>query len=116
MRFRNLMLSQIDASMNTATTFTSRRTPLSVDAVRAASDLLLAARERERAGDIPEAIERYENAITQAEKSSDYTVVTEALRRLAVVRHQRGERDIARQLCQRSLDVARSTKNDLLAG
>lgn len=84
--------------------------------VRMASDLLLTARERERAGSIAEAIESYENAITQAEKGAEYTVLAEALRRLAVVRHQRGERDTARELCERSFGVARSTGNNLLSG
>ena len=85
-------------------------------AVRRASDLLASARERERVGCIPEAIEQYEAAISLAETNAEGTVLAEALRRLAVVRHQRDERGEARALCNRSFDVANVMGNPLLAG
>src|SRR6185436_5311068 len=85
-------------------------------AARPAADLLLTARERERAGCIAEAIEQYESAIKQAEQNRERAVLAEALRRRAGVRHQRGERDLAKQLCNRSYNVASEIANHLLAG
>ena len=85
-------------------------------AARPVADLVLSAREQERAGCIPEAIERYEAAIAQAEREGERTILAEALRRLAAVRHQREERERARELCQRSHDVACAIGNELLAG
>src|SRR5439155_365905 len=73
------------------------------------------ARERERAGCIPEAIECYESAIAVAEQGEEQTVLAEALRRLAVLRHHGNESARARELCRRSLTVARSIGNDVLA-
>jgi putative nucleotidyltransferase with HDIG domain len=84
-------------------------------AARRAADLLHEARGRERAGCLPEAIDRYESAIAAAEASVERTVLAEALRRLAVVRHHRNESALARELCHRSYDVARAVGNDLLA-
>ncbi|HET7790388.1 MAG TPA: HD domain-containing phosphohydrolase [Gemmatimonadales bacterium] len=80
-----------------------------------AADVLHEARARERAGCIPEAIERYDAAIVEAERGGDRTVLAEALRRLAVIRHHRDDGTGARGLCQRSFDVARAIGNDLLA-
>jgi putative nucleotidyltransferase with HDIG domain len=85
-------------------------------AVRRASDLVLSARERERAGCIPEAIERYDAAVAQAEVDGEHAVLAEALRRLAAVRYQRGERELARALCNRSYEVAREINDHHLAG
>jgi len=82
---------------------------------RPATDLLHEARTRERAGCIPEAIGCYEAAITAADRGGDRGVLSEALRRLAVVRHHRNESEVARALCDRSLSVAREVGNDLLA-
>ena len=82
---------------------------------RRSADLLYEARSRERAGCLPEAIEGYEAAITTAEVTGDRTVLAEALRRLAVVRHHRNESVLARALCRRSYDEARLIGNDLLA-
>ena len=73
------------------------------------------ARERERAGCLPEAIERYDAAIATADRLGDHTVLAEALRRLAVVRHHRGEADEARELCLRSYGVALHIADDVLA-
>jgi len=78
-------------------------------------DALDEARSRERAGCIPEAVERYEAAIAAAEQRGEHTVLAEALRRLAVMQHHRSESERARALCQRSLDVAQQIGNDLLA-
>ncbi len=81
----------------------------------AAADLVREARERERAGSIPEAIACYEAAIAAAERAGKRAVLAEALRRLAVVRHHRNESVVARALCTRSYAVAREVGNDLLA-
>ncbi len=81
-----------------------------------AADALHDARARERAGCIPEAIKCYESAITAAERSGELTVLAEALRRLAVIQHRRGESVRARELCNRSYGVARAISDDLLAG
>ena len=81
----------------------------------AAADLLREARHRERAGEVAEAIARYQKAIATAEASGEPPVLSEALRRLAVLRHQRNECDRARELCQRSLTVALATGGGLPA-
>src|SRR5207249_698508 len=80
-----------------------------------AADSLHAARERERAGCIPEAIERYESAIAAAQRAGEHALWAEALRRLAVLRHHRSEPARARELCRRSYDAARQIGDDVLA-
>jgi putative nucleotidyltransferase with HDIG domain len=82
---------------------------------RPAADLLHEARARERAACIPEAIACYEAAIATADRGGDRLILSEALRRLAVVRHHRNESAVARALCDRSFAVAREAGNDLLA-
>src|SRR5205814_10733365 len=82
---------------------------------RQAADFLHEARERERAACLPEAIVCYQAAVTAAERGSEPTVLAEALRRLAVVQRHRSEAATARDLCQRSYEVARQAGNDLLA-
>src|SRR5881296_140984 len=82
---------------------------------RRAADFLHEARERERAACLPEAIVCYQAAVTAAERGGEPTVLAEALRRLAVVRRHRSEAATARDLCQRSYEVARQAGNDLLA-
>jgi len=72
-------------------------------------------RARERAGGLLEAIERYEAAIVEAERVGDDRVLAEALRRLAVVRHRRGESTAARALCHRSREVGVRGGDTLLA-
>src|SRR6059036_1872840 len=84
--------------------------------VRPAADLLHEARARERAARVPEAIASYEAAIAAAEFAEEQAVLAEALRRLAVVRHRRGESTEARELCRRSHAAARRAGNDVLAG
>ena len=90
-------------------------TPAPVGGTRRGAELLHEARERERAGCIPEAIECYESAITVAEHGDEQTILAEALRRLAVLRHHRNESERARELCRRSYTVARLIGNELLA-
>jgi putative nucleotidyltransferase with HDIG domain len=85
------------------------------DATRLGGDWLHEARGRERAGCIPEAIEFYECAIEAAERAGEAAILSEALRRLAIVRHHRDESAQARELCRRSHDVARQIGNDTLA-
>jgi putative nucleotidyltransferase with HDIG domain len=99
------------AALTTAVRQTGRPAP-----ARCAADLLHEARARERAASIPEAIACYEAAIAAAEPAGPQAVLTEALRRLAVVRHLRGESADARALCRRSHAVARRAGNDELAG
>src|SRR5712691_3577718 len=84
--------------------------------VRSAADLLHGARARERAACIPEAAALYEAAIAAAEPAGEHAALAEALRRLAVLRHRRGESAEARELCRRSQAVARRAGNSVLAG
>src|SRR5438552_4466156 len=87
--------------------------PLGV--VRLAADLVHEGRSRERAGCFPEAIGFYQSAVELAEKKGEPPVLAEALRRLAVLRHKRGESAGALELCRRSYQVARQIPNNLLA-
>ncbi len=100
----------------TATLTTAPRQTGSLAPVRSAADLLQEARAREQAACIPEAIARYEGAIAAAERTGEPGVLAEALRRLAVVRYQRGESAAVRELCRRSHAVARDSGEHVLAG
>jgi putative nucleotidyltransferase with HDIG domain len=82
---------------------------------RRGSELLQQARGRERAGCIPEAIACYESAITEAERGGETSVLAEALRRLAVLRHRQDETDRARELCRKSYEVAGRNGHGVLA-
>ena len=82
---------------------------------RRAGDLLARAREHERAGCVTDAMAEYESAIDAAERAGDRTVLAEALRRLAVMHHHRGDGERARTLCARSYDVAAEAGHDILA-
>ena len=84
-------------------------------APRRGTDWLHEARGRERAGCIPEAVECYESAITAAQQGGERTVLAEALRRLAVLRHHGGDSERARELCETSYEVAQQIGNELLA-
>src|SRR3989442_10072078 len=84
--------------------------------IRRAADLLHEARARERTGCMPEAVAAYEAAIAAAALAGEYPVLAEALRRLAVVRHHRGESAEARELCRRSHAAARPARKNLPAG
>src|SRR2546425_8985509 len=83
--------------------------------LRRGADLLHEARQQERAGCIPEAIARFGSAIAAAEQAGEHTVLAEALRRLAILRHHGNESGQARALCRRSYEVARQIGNELLA-
>jgi putative nucleotidyltransferase with HDIG domain len=102
--------------MTPASLLRHRPSPRAIGAVPLACDLVARAREHERAGCIPEAIEHYEAAITKAEEEGHHTLLAEALRRLAIVLYQRDERDAARDLCNRSFAVALDIGNTILAG
>jgi putative nucleotidyltransferase with HDIG domain len=82
----------------------------------AAATLLQQAREQELAGSLGEAMNGYEAAIAEAEASGEVKLRSEAQRRLAVVRHRRGERDAAITLCEQSLAVATDIGDTVLAG
>ncbi|HLQ22465.1 MAG TPA: HD domain-containing phosphohydrolase [Gemmatimonadales bacterium] len=81
-----------------------------------AATLLQQAREHELAGSLADAIAQYEATIADAEANGEVRLLAEALRRLAVVRHRRGEREAASVLCQRSLAVATESADAVLAG
>jgi putative nucleotidyltransferase with HDIG domain len=83
--------------------------------VGTAADLLHEARAKERAACIPEAINLYEGAISAAERNNERPVLAEALRRLAIVLHHRNESARAREFCSRSLQVASTLGNHILA-
>src|SRR5690348_11191470 len=82
---------------------------------RSAAETLAAARQRERTGCVAEAIDGYEAAIAEAERAGDGAVLAEALRRLAILRRHRDEPAWARELCQRSYEVASQIGDDVLA-
>jgi len=84
-------------------------------AARAAADLLIDARALERAVCMAGAAESYEAAIALADATGERAVLSEALRRLAIIRHRRGESADARELCRRSHAVARDAGADVLA-
>jgi putative nucleotidyltransferase with HDIG domain len=73
------------------------------------------ARDRERAGRMSDAIACYESAIAVAESRGEDAVLAQALRRLGIARHQRGEQARARDICRRSYEVARRMGSDQLA-
>ncbi len=81
-----------------------------------AATLLQQAREQELAGSLADAIAQYVAAIEGAESGGEVRLLAEALRRLAVVRHRRGEREAASALCERSLAVANDAADPVLAG
>jgi len=82
---------------------------------RSAAELLQDAREQERGGRFAQAMVCYEAAIATAEGGGELAVLAEALRRLAILRQQRDESTQARELCDRSYDVARAIGDDGLA-
>lgn len=70
-----------------------------------AADHLAEARVDERAGRIEAAIAGYGAAVAVGERGGERVVLAEALRRLAVIYHQRNEPERARALCQRSYET-----------
>jgi len=89
--------------------------PQSAVVVRSAAALLAAASQHERKVEIPQSIECLESAVTEAERYGEAALLAEALRRLAVLRHNRDERELALALAQRSYQVAKAAELDLLA-
>jgi putative nucleotidyltransferase with HDIG domain len=96
----------------TGTQAPSRQNPRS-NAVQAA-DHLHTARRHERAGCVLEAMDAYRSAITEAARTNAWAVEAEALRRLAVLHHNRGESDHAALSCVRSLEIAQDNADDAL--
>ncbi len=70
----------------------------------------------ERAGSVGEAVEAYRSVIAQAEHLADRRTQAEALRRLSVQHHHRGERDVALKLSEQSYAIATEIGDDVLAG
>lgn len=80
-----------------------------------AAEHLAEARTHERSGRLDEALAAYGTAVVVAEQTGEMTVLAEALRRWGVVCHHRDEPDQAKQLCEKSLEIARGLGDDLLA-
>jgi len=80
-----------------------------------ASHLLLEARREEESGSITAAVHHYDAAIAAASDDQELAVLAEALRRLAVVLHQRDETGRAWELCRQSYQVACELGSDVLA-
>jgi putative nucleotidyltransferase with HDIG domain len=89
--------------------------PTHLAAVRRAADLLHDARAQEKEGHLSEAIDSYDRAIALAQQRGELEVLSEALRRLAVLRHQRDASPEARALCRRSFEVATGIADHRLA-
>ena len=70
----------------------------------------------EHTGSVADALEAYRAAIAEGERLLDRRTQAEALRRLAVQNHHRGERQTARELCERSYAIATEIGDDVLAG
>lgn len=71
-----------------------------------AGELLREARAHERGGCVAEAMQCYMAAIEAAEHDADREILAESLRRLGIVHHQRNEQKLARELCNRSREIA----------
>lgn len=82
---------------------------------RHAAEILAAARDHERNGRLADSIREYQSAIDAAEREDAGSVLSDALRRLAVIRHHRNEAAAARDLCRKSYTVAISLHQDILA-
>src|SRR5260221_728468 len=84
-------------------------------AARHAADLLIEARALERAVCMAGAAASYEAAIAAADATGEHAVLSEGLRRLAIIRHHRGESAQALEMCRRSYTVACTAGSDVLA-
>jgi len=60
----------------------------------------------ERAGRVGEAVTTYERAVRESEAFGEATVLSEALRRLSVLRNRLRQGDAPRALCERAFEVA----------
>ncbi len=96
-------------------TKSAARSPTNSEADRAA-ELLAKAIDLEHTGSVADALEAYRAAIAEGERLLDRRTQAEALRRLAVQNHHRGERQTARELCERSYAIATEIGDDVLAG
>jgi putative nucleotidyltransferase with HDIG domain len=89
--------------------------PIPVASNRRAGDLLASARAHERCGNMEAAIAAYESAIEEAELTRERSVLSESLRRLAVIQHHQNAEALARKLCHRSYRVALDNGRFILA-
>ncbi|HEY2806074.1 MAG TPA: HD domain-containing phosphohydrolase [Gemmatimonadales bacterium] len=89
----------------------SRSAPVSHEA----AGRLEQGKDQERSGAILQAMESFECAIAMAERSGENEVLAESLRRLAILRHHRDDHTRARELSQRSLEVAKKIGSDRLS-
>lgn len=80
-----------------------------------AGELLREGRANERGGCIEEALQCYAAAIDAAEQGGDRAVLAESLRRIGILHHQRNERVLAHQFCERSHGIAIELGNAVLA-
>ena len=80
-----------------------------------AAELFDTATDLEPHGSVAQAVERYNEAVFAAERSGDETVLAEALRRRAIVRHRQGDAFGARVDCRRSYGLARALARETLA-
>jgi putative nucleotidyltransferase with HDIG domain len=78
--------------------------------------LLDEAKTHERDGKVHEAIRCFREAATVASAAGEHRTEAEALRRLAVVHHHRNEGTEAKELVEQSLAIARSLRDEVLAG
>lgn len=83
---------------------------------RRAADTLQLGRNHDLAGRLEEAVDAYEQAVRDATSAEERPVLTEALRRLGVVRHRRNDPDGGRDCCARSYREAVELGDLLLAG
>jgi HD-GYP domain-containing protein (c-di-GMP phosphodiesterase class II) len=65
---------------------------------------------------VDEAVEGYRSAIAEGDRLGDRRTQAEALRRLSVQHHHRGERDTARELSERSFAIAAEIGDEVLVG
>jgi putative nucleotidyltransferase with HDIG domain len=96
----------------------ARATPTTEQLARTAvgaEDLLHAACEHAQSGRTSEAVACFEAAILAAERRGDPAILSEGLRRLAVIRHQQSDVVAARSLAERSYSVARAASLGALA-
>jgi putative nucleotidyltransferase with HDIG domain len=80
-----------------------------------AADRLHQGRGQERAGRVLEAVESYHDACLEAERSGEWAIQSQALRRLAVLHHRRGEAATAQACSERSYDIAFAHGDTVLA-
>ncbi len=83
---------------------------------RRAGEVLRTAKAHDRAGRLDHALTDYAEAIRLAEKSSERSILVEALRRLGVVHHRRNNNELAGELCRRSYTLADDSGDRLQAG